>query len=137
MPSDKITVTNHLVFIFAILFIHFFSKHVLAICGSCHLCLSLTLCKPIGYSPPCSSVHATLQQDYWNGLPFISPGIFPTQGSNLSLLCCRQVLYHLSHQANPMEEFKNNTCEMLRLVSDFSVNAICQLILSLKMRNAV
>ena len=99
--------------------------------------LYLTLCHPVGYSPPCSSVHATLQQDYWNGLPFISPGIFPTQGSNLSLLCCRQVLYHLSHQANPMEEFKNNTCEMLRLVSDFSVNAICQLILSLKMRNAV
>ena len=64
-------------------------------------------------------------------------GIFPTQGSNVSLLCCRQVLYHLSHQGNPMEEFKNNTCKMLRLVSGFSVNAICQLIPSLKMRNAV
>ena len=24
--------------------------------------------------------------------------IFPTQGSNLSLLRCRQILYHLSHQ---------------------------------------
>ena len=36
-----------------------------------------------------------------------------------------------------MEEFKNNTCKMLRSVSDFSVNAICQLIPSLKMRNAV
>ena len=25
-------------------------------------------------------------------------GIFPTQGSNLNLLHCRQILYHLSHQ---------------------------------------
>ena len=28
-------------------------------------------------------------------------GIFPTQGLNLGLLHCRQVLYHLSHQGNP------------------------------------
>ena len=28
-------------------------------------------------------------------------GIFPTQGSNLGLLHCSQVLYHLSHQGSP------------------------------------
>ena len=28
-------------------------------------------------------------------------GIFPTQGSNPSLLPCRQILYHLSHQRSP------------------------------------
>ena len=28
--------------------------------------------------------------------------IFPIQGSNLSLLHCRQVLYHLNHQGSPM-----------------------------------
>ena len=28
-------------------------------------------------------------------------GIFLTQGSNLGLLCCRQILYHLSHQGSP------------------------------------
>ena len=28
-------------------------------------------------------------------------GIFPTQGSNLGLLCCRQTLYHLGHQGSP------------------------------------
>ena len=28
-------------------------------------------------------------------------GIFPTRGSNLSLLHCRQILYHLSHQGSP------------------------------------
>ena len=28
-------------------------------------------------------------------------GIFRTQGSNLGLLHCRQILYHLSHQGSP------------------------------------
>ena len=31
-------------------------------------------------------------------MPCCSPGVFPTWGSNLSLLHCRQFLYHLSHQ---------------------------------------
>ena len=29
------------------------------------------------------------------------PGIFPTQGSNLSLPHCRQILYCLNHQGGP------------------------------------
>ena len=41
------------------------------------------------------------RQEYWSGLPFPSLGIFPTQGSNPSLLPCRQLLYHLSHQRSP------------------------------------
>ena len=41
------------------------------------------------------------RQEYWSGLPFSSPGIFPTQGLNLGLLHCRQILYHLSHQGSP------------------------------------
>ena len=28
-------------------------------------------------------------------------GIFPTQESNLGLLHCRQILYHLNHQGSP------------------------------------
>ena len=35
------------------------------------------------------------------GCHFLLQGIFPTQGSNLSLLCllhCKSILYHLSHQ---------------------------------------
>ena len=35
------------------------------------------------------------------GCNFILQGIFPTQGSNLDLLHCRQILYHLSHQGSP------------------------------------
>ena len=37
----------------------------------------LTLCDPIRYSPPGSSVHGILQEEYWSGLPCPSPGYFP------------------------------------------------------------
>ena len=33
-------------------------------------------------------------QEYWSGLPFRSPGIFATQGSNLGLPHCRRILLH-------------------------------------------
>ena len=35
------------------------------------------------------------------GCHFLLQRIFPTQGSNLGLLHCRQMLYHLSHQGIP------------------------------------
>ena len=37
------------------------------------------------------------RQEYWNGLHSLLQRIFPTQGLNLGLLHCRQILYHLSH----------------------------------------
>ena len=36
-------------------------------------------------------------------------GIFPTQGSNICLLCCRQILYHLRHQGGPTHYEVSNT----------------------------
>ena len=45
-----------------------------------------------------------LRQECWSGLPFLSLGIFLTQGSNLGLLHCRQILYCLSHQRSPISE---------------------------------
>ena len=36
--------------------------------------LRLALCSPVDHSPPGSSVHGILQQEYWSGLPFPSPG---------------------------------------------------------------
>ena len=51
-----------------------------------------TLCNPMDCSPPGSSVHGILQARILD--------IFSIQGSNLSLLCCRQILYHLSHPQN-------------------------------------
>ena len=38
------------------------------------------------------------RQENWSGLPFPSPGVFPTQGLNVGLLHYRQLLYRLSNQ---------------------------------------
>ena len=38
------------------------------------------------------------RQEYWSGYQFLLEGIFLTQSSNLVLLHCRLILYHLSHQ---------------------------------------
>ena len=48
------------------------------------------------------------RQEYWNGLPFPSPGALPDSGikpgspaRDPGFLHCRQILYHLSHQGSP------------------------------------
>jgi len=43
-----------------------------------HSCL--TLFDPMDCSPPGSSVHGTLQGEYWSRLPFSSPGHLPNPG---------------------------------------------------------
>ena len=40
----------------------------------------LTLCDPMDYSPPGSSVHGFPRQEYWSGLPFLPPGDVPDPG---------------------------------------------------------
>ena len=62
-----------------------------------------TLCNPMDYSLPGSSVHRISQQEYWSGLPFPSPGDLPGSGIKLD---CLVSLYGqadslpLSHQGN-------------------------------------
>ena len=41
------------------------------------------------------------KQEYWNGLPFPSPGIYPTQGSNPCLLHWQVDSLSLSHLGSP------------------------------------
>ena len=55
----------------------------------------LTLCNPVDCGQPGPSVHGILQARIlkWVDIPF--QRIFLTQGSNLGLLHCRQILYHL------------------------------------------
>ena len=64
-----------------------------------------TLCDPIGCSPPGSSVHGILQarilENTGVGCHFLLQRIFLTQGSNLDLLHCREILYCLSLQGRP------------------------------------
>ena len=38
------------------------------------------------------------RQEYWNGLPFPSPGGLPNPGVEPGILHCRQILYCLSHE---------------------------------------
>ena len=54
------------------------------------------------------------------GCHFLLQGIFPTQGSNLGLLHCRQVLHPLSQEGSPVEweSVFTEHCDML-LIVDF------------------
>ena len=56
----------------------------------------LTLCNPMNYSSPDSSVHGILQARNLDCHALLHR-IFPTQGSNTGLLYCRHILYYLSH----------------------------------------
>ena len=47
---------------------------------------------------------------------FLLQGIFATQGSNPSLLHCRQTLYGLSHQGN----FLTDTTEIQKIIREYN-----------------
>ena len=53
-----------------------------------------TCCNPTDHSLPRFSVHGILHAKYWSGFHSLLQGIFLMKGSNLGLLCCRQILYH-------------------------------------------
>ena len=52
------------------------------------------------------------RQEYWSGLPFPSPGNFPTQGLNPGLPHCRQSLYCLSHQGSLQVAWCQNSLDI-------------------------
>ena len=60
----------------------------------------LTLCSPMDCSTQAPLSMYFSRQEYWSGCHFLLQGIFLTQGSNLGLLHCRQILYHLNHQGS-------------------------------------
>ena len=51
-------------------------------------------------SLPGSCVDGILQEKYWSGYPFLSPGNLPDQRLNLGLPHYRSILYHLSLQGS-------------------------------------
>ena len=60
-----------------------------------------TLCNPmtVTYQAPLSMEFS--RQEYWSGLPFLSPGDLPDMGRlKPGLLHCGQILHPLSHQQN-------------------------------------
>ena len=58
-----------------------------------------TLCNPMDYSPPGSSVHGVLQARIlkWIAIPFFRKSSRPSDRTWV-----RQILYHLSHQGSPI-----------------------------------
>ena len=68
----------------------------------CAVLNRIRLCNPVDCSVPGSSVHGdSLDQNTWEGCHALLQRIFSTQGLNLGLSHCGQILYHLSHQRNP------------------------------------
>ena len=69
------------------------------------LCLiaqsSPTLCDPMDYNPPGSSVHGDSPDKNTEKGCHVQ-GIFPTQGSNPGIPHCRMILYQLSYQGKEM-----------------------------------
>ena len=66
----------------------------------------LTLCDPMDCSPPGSCPWDSPGKNTGVGCHALLQGIFPTRGSNLHLLHCRQILYQLlSHQGNSVHTF--------------------------------
>ena len=63
-----------------------------------------TLCNPVDYSPPGSSVHGDSPgKNAGVGLHALLQEIFPTQGLSPHLSHLQWILYHLSHQGSPLQ----------------------------------
>ena len=62
-----------------------------------------SLCKPMDYSPPGSSVRGILQARTRVGCCGLLQGIFHTETSNPGLPRCRQILRCLSHHGGPTD----------------------------------
>jgi len=56
-------------------------------------------------SPPGSSVHGISQARILEWVSILLQGIFLTERSNLGLLHCRWVFYHLSHQGSGVSSY--------------------------------
>ena len=68
---------------------------------SCSICP--TLCGPMDYSPPGSSVHGIFQERYWSGLPFPTPGDLPNPGIKpTSPALAGGFFYQESHLGSPI-----------------------------------
>ena len=71
-----------------------------ALCLVSQLCR--TLCNPMYYSPPGSSVHGDSPgRNTGVGFHDLLQGIFPTQKPNPHFLHCQWIFYHLRHQGSP------------------------------------
>ena len=104
-PYNIYFLHNHWIFAFKLAFL-FFSYHeekkILLhekLWNKVKVKSCLTLCDTMDCSLPGSSVHGIFPgKNTGVGCHFLLLEIFPTQGLNLGLMHCRQMLYNLSHQ---------------------------------------
>ena len=87
-----------------------------------------TLCDSMDSSPPHSFYMEFSRQEYWSGLQFLSPGIFPSQGSKQGLLHCRQISLssELTGKYTNVGLWKDPEPEDL-LVLDLQITLFCDL----------
>ena len=64
--------------------------------------LCLTLCDLMDCSPPGSSAHGILQQEYWSGLSFLSPGDLPNPRIKPASPALQADPLPLTQQGSPM-----------------------------------
>ena len=83
------------------------SRFLCAVCSGGGLAaksfLTLATPWPVAHQAPLSREFC--RQEYWSGCFSLLQGMFLTQGSNLCLLHCRQILYLLSYQLKPLLAF--------------------------------
>ena len=81
--------------------------------------LHLTLCDTMDCSPPGSFLCPWNSPGKNTGVHShsIVQGNLPTQGSNLGLLHCMQILYHLSHQGSPNHQRSSVKSQCWSLIS--------------------
>ena len=85
-PTPHLAYTRAQCNIEAVFFCHWGGSSLVA-----QLCLALY--EPMDCCPQASLCMGFSRQEYWSGLLFLFQGIILTQGSNLSLLHCRWILY--------------------------------------------
>ena len=95
-------------------------KHIKR-CSTSHSCVWLSATPwTVAHQAPLSMGFS--RQEYWSGLPFPSPGIFPTQRSNPGLPHCKETLYQLSHQGRPLitweMEIKTGASQVAQVVKN-------------------
>ena len=61
-----------------------------------------TLCDPMDCSPPGSSIHRNLSQEYWSGLPFPPPEDLPDPGIKLASSALPGGFFTIVHQGSPV-----------------------------------
>ena len=76
----------------------------LCVCVSCSV-VSNSLWPPWTIAHQAPLFMASPGRNAGVGCHFLLQGIVLTQGSNLGLLHCRQILYHLSHQGNSIIDY--------------------------------